>query len=205
MSGEQIRAGIAAELAMVARPGPALQHDRPAGRRSRFWFRLGGPTAEEQRQASFEKPLPIPVDQEIVIRAAKYQKTLPRQLEGQIKVVREFFLQEIAPLLVAGSTGALQAKEVMGKALGADVDDTSEFFFNQMMTKAVNLKLCKFVSTMFSLDAEETQYLLNQLNYRRTITLEAPDPAHPISEDTDFKVEKRRSRSKDHGRQPGPA
>lgn len=198
MSGKQIRAGIAAELSNPIRANAASTHDRPANRKSKFWFRLGGPTAEEQRQAAFDQPLPIPVDQEIVTRAAKYQKSLPKQLEGQIKLVREFFLQEIAPLLVAGSTGALQAKEVMSKALGSDVDDTSEFFFNQMMTKAVNLKLCKFVSTMFSLDEAETQYLLNQLNYRRTLTLEAPEPTHPIGDGLDFKVEKRRKRSQDH-------
>lgn len=198
MSGDSVQASIAEQLSRAARPAPALKHDKPVGRRSKFWFTVGGPSAEEQRQAQFDKPLPVPVDQEIVIRAAKYQKALPKQLDSQIHKVREFFLQEVAPLLVAGSTGALQAREVMTKALGSDVDDSTEFFFNQMMSKAVNLKLCKFVAELFQLDHDDAQYLLNQLNYRRTITLEAPEPAHPISEDTDFRVEKRRpKRSKD--------
>jgi hypothetical protein len=198
MSGNQLRAGIAAELSNPIRANAASGSDKPIGRRSKFWFRLGGPTAEEQRQAAFDQPLPVPVDQEIITRAAKYQRSLPKQLESQIKLVREFFLQEIAPLLVAGSTGVLQAKEVMAKALGSEVDDTSEFFFNQLMTKAVNLKLSKFVSSFFHLDERDTQYLLNQLNYRRTLTLEAPEPGHPIGDDLDFKVEKRHKRSKDH-------
>lgn len=193
MSGDQKRS-IMDEIASAARPNKAAPNSRrpPLSREtSRFWFKLGGPSSEEQRQASFEREMPIPVDQEIITRALKYQKALPRDLESRIKTVREFFLSEIGPLLMAGSTGAHQAKSVMEQALGSPVDDSTEWFFNQFMTKAANLKLSRFVSDLFELGPDGSAYLLNQLNYKRTITMEAPEPRHPIGDDVEFAPPKR--------------
>jgi len=165
--------------------------------RSKFIFRLDAPSDEDlRRQELVEKPELPRSSKEIDDRAGAYSIELPDSVEARISLVREFMLKELAPRMIAGFTGVQQARAVLQRVTGGEVDESTEHFFYQLMVKASNLRMSKFVAQYFDLPEDEIQALISQLNYTRELVLERPPLGNPMH-DSEPGVEDERHTKKD--------
>lgn len=177
--------GILAELSSVAqmRPppdgGPGIKRSlNPL--RSRFIFKLRGPSDEEVRRKELTERPELPRStKEVDDRSESYSVELPGLMEDRLNKIREFMLQELAPRMLAAQAGITQARYVVDRVAGAQMDDSTEHFFNQLMVKAANLRMCKFIAEYFGLQVEEVEGLLKQLDYTRQILIERPPLGNP--------------------------
>lgn len=88
-------------------------------------------------------------------RASAYKIELEPVVQSNVDSVREFFLNEINPLLLAASLGAAQALEVTQTTLEASVDPGPYSYFEGMLRKAAQAKLDKFVAEYIGIHMDE--------------------------------------------------
>lgn len=119
-------------------------------RQSRFWFKLDSPREEVTKEVMKPKTLEH-IDSDIVERLEEYKKNSPDLFKAKLEQVREFFLNDVAPLTIASSGGAIQAAEVLGRMLDTEIDASTAARFQQMVNRATTLKMAQFVATYFSL------------------------------------------------------
>src|SRR6185503_8756097 len=74
-------------------------------------------------------------------RASLYKVELEPVVQENVDRVREFFLNEINPLLLAASLGAAQALDVTQTTLEASVDTGPYSYFESVLRKAAQVKL----------------------------------------------------------------
>lgn len=86
------------------------------------------------------------IEEHTVSRVAAYEEELPPALRKNTDAVREFFLKEINPLILASSLGAAQARDVVQRLLQTNVDLDPYMYFDNLIRKAVKIKLQQFVS-----------------------------------------------------------
>jgi len=141
----------------VATPAPAV--DAPRKFRSRFFYRLPESTKEEVTRlkaatANSRRRASQTIEDVIQRRVDAYKDEFPDYVTKNIDKVREFFLNEINPLLLASSTGAAQAQDVIQKMLGITVDGAPYVHFDKLVRRAVQARMAKFIGSFFKVDPE---------------------------------------------------
>lgn len=140
----------------TAQPAPVA----PRKFRSRFFYRLPETTEEEVARlkattAGSRRKASETLEDVIQRRVNVYKDEFPSHVTQNIDKVREFFLNEINPLLLASSTGAAQAQDVLQKMLGINVDGAPYVHFDKLVRRAVQLRMAKFISSYFKVDVKE--------------------------------------------------
>jgi hypothetical protein len=132
-----------------------------ATRNSKFWFKLETTNSivEDRKYRLAPKEVEY-IDAEVEGRLKSYRPQIGPMLQGNISVVREFFLTEIAPLTMASEGGTLQSKEVVQRLLDTEVDATLFSKFHTMVNKAANLKMAIFVASYFGLPESSISSLI---------------------------------------------
>ena len=84
-----------------------------------------------------------------------YRGRLPKLLQSNIVEVRDFFLREIAPLILACSNGLQDATDILEVALGEKPDTAMlQSKINNTLRLAIDLKIASFISKFAGLSAE---------------------------------------------------
>lgn len=146
---------IADAIANVA--STTRRKEEPAARRSRFFFTLDEPPPVEVPDEQ------QPVNEAVVLAINSTKDSLPKSLVPLVDKVRDFFLRELAPLTLAGVTGAQQARTVLSDALETEVDSATEAKFRAMLVKATDLKLLAFVKDYMGLTDRQAQLLYDSI------------------------------------------
>lgn len=135
--------------------------------KSRFFFTLPESTAEEverlKRAAATSRRRTTESLEEVIQRRVDSYKDefTPSVAKGSDRV-REFFLKEINPLIMASGVGSAQAKDVLQKMLGIEIDGQPYAHFDRLVRKAVQLRLAKFISEYFKVDLSELMQATDQ-------------------------------------------
>jgi hypothetical protein len=130
-------------------------------RHSRFWFKLETLSEETERRKAQFKPKELEhIDAEVTSRLKTFKKEMPVSLRGKIEEVREFFLTQISPLVIASSGGTIQAKDVAERMFKTEVDSAIFGRFDNMVNRAATIKVALFVLAYFDLPDEFLSSLL---------------------------------------------
>lgn len=153
------------------------------GRRSRFFFRLSDRivSEEDQRIAEISKKKEIPQsDREIIERSKTYAKELPDAMLPMVDKVREFFLHELAPRMMAAGAGIVQAESVVEVITGTEVNESTGHAFRQMLSIASNIRMSRMVAEFMGLSERDAQTLLERISPTKEVIFMNPDPQHPV-------------------------
>lgn len=168
-AGNADSAAVTADfIRAISNPVVASQEaplERPSKYRSRFFFRLPETPKEEVERlqaatANSRRKATETIDDIMRKRVDAYREEFPDSVSKNIDKVREFFLKEINPLIMASSTGAAQAQDIIQRLLGFTVDGAPYNHFDKLVRRAVQLRMTKFISSYFKVDQEK---LLAQL------------------------------------------
>jgi hypothetical protein len=130
-------------------------------RSSRFWFQIETISEETARRKEQFKPKTLEhVDEAVTNRVKIFKKDIPQDLRNRIDQVREFFLKDVAPLTMASTGGALQARDVAERTLKTTVDSAIFSRFDNMVNRAATIKVARFVLAYFDLPEEFLPSLL---------------------------------------------
>jgi hypothetical protein len=138
-------------------------------RKSRFFFKLSPSFSEDvdRKKKTFAPRELHHVDEEVTRRLKEYRKKIPEELSGNIDAVREFFLNEIAPITLAAGAGASQAQEIVKRLVKSDIDGTQFEKFERMMAKAVDIKMARFIARQLGLTKVEASEILEAMKPRQ--------------------------------------
>lgn len=145
-----------APKASTPKPGPKIGA-RP-NRTSQFWSRSEDNATDQlkiAKAATAPKKL-VHVDVEIEKSVKANKELIPSAIHANIGRVRDFLINEIAPMSFAIQPGTEQAQEVVKRVLNEEVDMSSVSTFSALVRRAINLKLAKFVATEFGIEDPET-------------------------------------------------
>lgn len=158
---------------------PVSKAKKRKSHRSRFFFRISDSIATEvkKKRKVFKPKEMVHVDAEVEQRLKVYKQEIPAELSQNIDEVREFFLREIAPITMATGAGSSQAKEVVKRLLGSDVDNTQFEKFERMTQLAVNIKMARFVSRRFGMTKKEARDILEAMIPRPPTLIPIPQGA----------------------------
>jgi hypothetical protein len=153
------------EMAYATTPRKDVVIKKEKRFKSRFFFVLSDSIADEVEKSKkkvVKKELDH-IDDEVETRLKELRRKMPKELEANIKAVREFFLTEIGPRTLAGGAGSVQAKEVVQRLLGTPVDGTQFAKFERMSHEAVNIRMAKFIARYYKLPQRDCQKLLESI------------------------------------------
>lgn len=109
-------------------------------------------------------PTLAPVNEEALKLGKVYRGKLPGLIGDNMLLVRDFFLSEIAPLLLASSNGIEDAKEILANALE---EDPAVLKYSRrlesMVDLALDIKMSAFVASVCGLTTEQSRLLSHQL------------------------------------------
>lgn len=151
--------------------------DEKKRHKSRFFFVLSDSIAKEVQKAKkkvAKKELDH-IDTEVEARLKQLKKVMPKELEANIKEVREFFLTEIGPRTLAGGAGSVQARAVVQRLLGSEIDGTQFAKFERMSHEAVNIRMAKFIARYYGLPQSVCTKLLESV-MPRPVMFPMPPP-----------------------------
>jgi len=95
----------------------------------------------------------------ILKRIQTYRDELPTLMEDKVVLVREFFLTEIVPLVIAAQTGFEDGHEILKEATGDEPESrVYAKALNEFLFEACLAKLFVFVGKYADLSSEELQY-----------------------------------------------
>lgn len=108
----------------------------------------------------------VPVNRQALKQAELYRKQLPLMMEARIDAMRDFFLNEVAPVLLATTNGLADAKEVLTNALGEEPSVQSYFSrIERAMDLALEVRIWHFISDTLQLDpAMKREFLLMSIS-----------------------------------------
>lgn len=127
-------------------------------RKSRFFFKLGVLQVDTYRDA-----VTMPRTDEPDIGVEEIQASLPKSVSTEAESVREFFVRELAPKILAASAGSMEAHTALAKALGADVDLTLDSKFQRLIRQAAEIQMMRFIQKYMHMSDEDAQQLLPAL------------------------------------------
>lgn len=157
------------DIAYSPTKAPKAPSTRAKTRRSRFFFRLTPSFSAQldKKKKEFAPTQLTHVDAEVDKRVRAYRLHMPAELSFNIDAVREFFLNEIAPITLAAGAGATQAREVVKRLVKSDIDGTQFEKFEVMMAKAVDIKMARFVARQLGLTKTEAVQILEAMKPRQ--------------------------------------
>ncbi len=141
----------------------------PGDRRSRFFF---APTMSFTEDVEIRKKVSLPreveiVDEQIEARKKTYEKQLPTKLNKNLEQVREFWLNQVAPLALAAQSGSEQARDVINRTLNVEIDSTSFMQFQLMLNQGTKVKLADYVTKYLGLKASDRDLILDVVKVHR--------------------------------------
>ena len=102
----------------------------------------------------------VPLNRELMKKGAELRKKFPELLEGRMTAMREFFLTELAPILLASSNGLEDAGEILKNALEEDVDVRPYFTrLERMLDVALEVRMADFICQFAGLSAPQRKVL----------------------------------------------
>ena len=123
------------------------------------------------------------LDKEVEARGKTYSKELPEALQNNISEVREFFLNDIGPLMLAAQAGTVQAGQVLQRVLNTEIDNSSFIQFERMVSKASTIKMARFIASYLDLPLRTVETLLQ--------TIQPPAPREVLFMQNDPLAERR--------------
>lgn len=156
------------DIAYSTEPAKPEGPERPK-RRSRFFFRLSSSFTDEvaARKKAFVPKRLDHVDSEVDKRLKAYKRDIPPELALNIDGVREFFLTQIAPFTLATGAGSTQAREVVKRLVGSDIDGTQFEKFERMTALAVDIKMARYIAKSLGLKKAEANSILASIQPRQ--------------------------------------
>ena len=125
--------------------------------------RLNDPFSPEVG-AEIKDPLSTrtPLNKALLEQAKLYRKQLPSLMEKHVDEVKQFFLNEIAPLLLSTSNGLQDAREILASALEEEPAVSTYFSrIEKAVDTAVEIRILNFVSKLSGLDPTmRSQFLM---------------------------------------------
>lgn len=169
---------LLAALTTIAHASPVEESKPKKTRRSRFFYRPSVSFQEDiDERKQISKPVPVDlVDQEVQERLNTYKTELPTKLTANIDRVREFFLKEIAPLTLAGQSGAGQARDVVQRLLNAEIDGTPFAQYDRMLAIATTIKMAREITKYMGLPAAMAENLLDSIQPKKEVAFMMPPP-----------------------------
>lgn len=177
---------LMAALTTLARPlglHAPIPNELRRKHKSRFFFT---PTSsvvqevEESKKAMAPKKM-IHVTDEVDERTKQLGVELPPVLQTHITRVREYFLTQLTPRILAISVGAEQAKQAIQQLLDTEVDPGPFIQFEQMARYATRIKMAQYLTRHFKLPPDKAQDLVDALTPIRREMLVPQGPAHPAA------------------------
>ena len=110
-------------------------------------------------------------DQALTSQIKAVKVSLPKDMSGNIAAVRDFFVQELAPLTLALDPGATQAREILKSVVGTEMSPEPFYRFENMASKAVLIRMAHFLEDYLGLPEGTEDALLHQPRA-------APPPPH---------------------------
>lgn len=125
------------------------------------------PVAEEIRKqkelaSKSRRKVVDELEEDTATRVKTYNDELSQELRKNMVQVREFFLQELNPLILASSLGSAQARDVVQRLLNVNVDLEPYAHFDSLMRKAIKIKMRQFVSKFTKVTQADLQALIEQ-------------------------------------------
>lgn len=146
--------------------------------RSRFFFIPTNSIVDEIEAA---KPVSEPkvleaVNAEVEARVVTYTGELPKQLQPRIEAVREYFVNEILPKVLAVGAGTAQALDVVQRTLGTEVNPQQFAQFERMVERARLIKMASFVTEYMDLPATYAPDLVDSVTPKKEVMFMSPLP-----------------------------
>lgn len=158
---EQATDAFLQSLSQVAWPvkKPKAKRPRPTGNTS-----IERDIRKQQRKAKGARRKVIDeLELDTEKRTGQYEGELSPALWDNVSKVREFFLSEINPLVFASSLGSAQARDVVQRVLQTNVDQEPYHYFDNLMRKAIRLKLQQFVAQYANVDSKDLANLVEKV------------------------------------------
>lgn len=175
---------LLSNLSVTATATPQEKPSFVPKRKSQFFFTLTPALVleTEARKKVLEAKKLVHVDADLVKRAKNYRKELPPDLSANLDEIREFFLQELAPLTLAVQPGSAQALEIVERTIKGAIDPGFILQFERMLVKGVNMKMSRFIAAYLKLPPSAAKVLLESISPIRKeavfIGADAPRPEH---------------------------
>lgn len=115
------------------------------------------------------------VNKESEERAAAYREELPPALSKHIESVREFFLNEIDPLVLGVQGGTAQALDVVQKTLESAVDPMPFAQFERMVAHARLYKMASFIVKYMKLPKTMVDDLMYAVQPKKEVMIIGPN------------------------------
>lgn len=129
--------------------------------KSSFFFKLDDSSLERKRREALSKKKELPSStREIDKIAESYKEVLPKDMESRIEEVRDFFLSELSPLVLAANVGCEQAMSILDITTEGQVDKDPQRKFNEMLMKGLQLRMSRFIVEYLGLDKKDYLRLL---------------------------------------------
>lgn len=111
-------------------------------------------TSEPQESSAPHRP----VNKDIIDRAAEYEKEIAPLLRPNIVKIREYFLKEVLPMLMAAHNGIADGVDVVKIALN-ETPSAGPFakFFSDLIHEALKAKTFHFIKGLTALEPEAEQ------------------------------------------------
>lgn len=147
-------------------------------KRNRFFYKPTRSFSEDvaERKASTEPPSTLDyINQEVEDRTEAYRDQLPPSLSKNISTVREFFLNEIDPLVLGVQGGLAQAQDVVQKTLDSAVDPLPFAQFERMVAHARLYKMASFIAKYMKLPKTAIDDLLYAVQPKKEVMIVGPN------------------------------
>ena len=147
-------------------------------KRNRFFYKPTRSFSEDvaERKASVEQPATTLdfINQEVEDRTEAYRDQLPPSLSKNISTVREFFLNEVDPLVLGVQGGLAQALDVVQKTLDSAVDPLPFAQFERMVAHARLYKMASFIVKYMKLPKTAIDDLLYAVQPKKEVMIVGP-------------------------------
>lgn len=126
---------------------------------------------EDIKKVTARKKEPEYVDKLVMERTATYSKDLPKRLRKEADRIREFFLTEIGPFMMAINVGTDEAREVAERTIEGRVDRSVFSRFETIVAKTIDLKMARFISDWLNVSEEDMQKIMAVIHEKPAIIL----------------------------------
>ena len=146
--------------------------------KSPFFFVTAQSIADEikAQQADHQQTAIKPVDDHLAPIVHNLKKTMPKALGQGIDKVRDFYLNDIAPLAMSAESGADQAKHALQQLLNVPIENHPFTQFEIMTRMAARMRMASYLVKHFKLPKGSEQALLDAVAPARPQLVPIPSP-----------------------------
>ncbi len=115
---------------------------------------------DEVKKITAKKREPDYVDKLVTERTKTYSTELPKKLRKEADKIREFFLSEIGPFMMAINAGTEEAREVAERTIEGKIDRAVFSRFEILVSKTIDLKMARFIAKWLDVSEEDIQRIM---------------------------------------------